>query len=305
VSDQTQIADALERRVAQRKRELGLDTPAAEPVAESIAVQGRTPMTCRCGASYLATMVLQAGKPMPWPSSCETCRGTKAKLEAEQRLERAKDAEVRAQASLRQRLADLAVPPKYQDVSLATFALHGSPEDQRVQQRAHGWALRYLGLWPDVQLFSVLQGGYGTGKGHIAWSIAKHLVEELGATARVVKLPALVRELRDTWRKDSATTYDTVLQRFIAPDLLVIDEASRHAFYGQQIHQHLYDVVDTRIELDRPTILTTNEDEEGLAEVLKGALFNRLEGEGGIVPFGTASWRSRPRPEEPEPNREE
>jgi DNA replication protein DnaC len=111
----------------------------------------------------------------------------------------------------------------------------------------------------------------------------------------MVKLPVLIRELRDTWNRDSGKTYDQVLAGYVETDLLVIDEVSRHAFYGNQIHQHLYDVIDTRIEYRRPTILTTNESEEGLVEVIRPALFNRVEGEGGVVPFGETSWRSRPR----------
>ncbi len=67
---------------------------------------------------------------------------------------------------------------------------------------------------------------------------------------------------------------------------------SRHAFYGQNIHQHLYDVLDHRAEYQRPTILTTNETNDGLAEVLRPALVDRLCYHGAIVEFGVTSYRA-------------
>lgn len=299
--DQDRISDALAERMALRKQQLGLDRPAAEPVGDGLKVEGTEAVTCRCGEVYRASVLHNGRQLIPWPSSCAKCRARKEQAEAEAADAAVIRLEERAAGGLKRRLAALEVPPKYADVSLDTFEHHGSPQDVYVQGRALNWARRYLGLWPDVDAFAVFQGGYGTGKGHVAWSIAKAVVTDIGGTAKVVKLPAMVRELRDTWRKDSATTYDAVLRTFLEPDLLVIDEASRHAFYGQQIHQHLYDVVDTRIELGKPTLMTTNEDDEGLQDVLKGALWNRLEGEGGVVPFGDASWRSRTRPDEPTP----
>jgi DNA replication protein DnaC len=77
--------------------------------------------------------------------------------------------------------------------------------------------------------------------------------------------------------------------------LQVIDEVSRHAFYGQSIHQHLYDVIDHRIEYRRPTILTTNEEDDGLEAILRPALLDRVKLHGGVLEFGNASYRARPR----------
>ena len=64
--------------------------------------------------------------------------------------------------------------------------------------------------------------------------------------------------------------------------------------YGTKVQQHLYDIVDDRLEHHRPTILTSNEDAEGISEILGPALMSRLSGAGGIIRFPSLDWRSRP-----------
>lgn len=297
--DQDQITASLEERAARKRAELGLERPPAEPAGTDINVGMPEDTVCDCGATYQASLLRNKDAVIRFPPRCTACRERDLSVaqlrEAEREREHQAQRESREQKARASRLELLAVPRLYADATLDSFQQWGDEESQRLQLRVLGYARRYLTQWPDVAAFVVFRGPFGAGKGHIAWAIAKGVVTDLGATARVVKLPALVRQLRDTWRRDSDRTYDTILAQYVDCDLLVIDEASRHAFYGQQIHQHLYDVVDARIEARRPTILTSNEDDEGLLEVLKAALFNRLEGEGGIVEFPNASWRSRPR----------
>lgn len=302
--DQGQIRERLDERAARKRAELGLDqkppAPAAS-IASALAVEEAQTLACACGSSYQGTILRQDGGEVRFPPRCATCR-ERDLTEAQQReavreRERASEREAREVRALAGRLELLAVPRLYTAATLESFEQWGDPETRQVQLRVLTWARRYLADWPSVATFVVLRGPFGAGKGHIAWAIAKAVVSHHGGTARVVKLPALVRQLRDTWRRDSDRTYDTILAQYVDADLLVIDEASRHAYYGQQIHQHLYDVVDARIEQRRPTLLTSNEDDEGLTEVLRAALVNRLEGEGGIIEFPRASWRSRPRDE--------
>lgn len=288
-TEQDSIATALQDRVARKRAELGLDTPHAETAGAGLSTAVGVAVVCPCGTSYAANVLRQDGREMTVPSRCEACRTRAEATGAAETIDRKQE---QGRRDLGARWAQLAVPPKYREVSLETYEHHGSDEDRRLQMRALTWARRYLAQWPDVADFVVLTGTTGSGKGHVAWSIAKALVEQ-GASVRNVKLPVLVRNLRDTWGREGGPTYEQVLRGFTGCDLLVVDEVSSHAFYGQQIHQHLYDVIDTRIEACRPTLLTTNEDEAGLAAILRAALFNRLQGEGGFVDFGAASWRSR------------
>ncbi len=234
--------------------------------------------TCRCGATFTQTKFVHQ-----WvPDFCAKCRGVH---------EADRVASTREAVST-VRLGELEVPQLYRDVTLESFELHGDRGQQERQGRILQLARRYLGAWPDVPAVLVFRGGPGTGKGHVTWSLAKQLVTQLSATARVCKLPDVVRDLREAWRNDEGPSEIARLKSYRAPDFLAIDEVSRHAFYGEP-RQHLYDLIDHRVERGKATLLTTNEDPAGLAEILGPALVSRTAGS-GIWEFGNADFRLRP-----------
>jgi DNA replication protein DnaC len=209
-------------------------------------------------------------------------------LEHQQQLRRLYEKKARQEAAVHQ----LATPPLYQGVTLEQFRQHGPLEDRQKQATCIAAGHRYLAQWPDVEDVLLLTGTYGSGKGHWVWSIAQHLAATEGVQVRVHKLADIVRDLRASWRTPDAEAERSVLRRLRGLDLLVIDEVSRHSFYGEPT-QHLYDLIDHRIEHRRPTILTSNEPLEVLREILGPAVFNRLEGHAGLLDFGNASWRTR------------
>lgn len=215
--------------------------------------------------------------------------------EARRGLEDAEGLRIQERCRAAKALEDLTVPPDYRGATLESFQLHGEPADREIQAKVVRMGLRYVGTWPDVaQRTLVLRGFFGTGKGHWVWSVVKSIVGAHGSRARVVKCSDLVRRLRASWgQPEGGAESETDVLRFYRDlDLLVIDEVSSHAFYGQGIHQHLYDVLDHRGEWQRPTILTTNETDAGLEGILRPALMDRLQHRGGIIEFGTASYRA-------------
>lgn len=256
------------------------------PVALADALPGteeRT-TTCSCGQEFTQRRITwPSGKLAPWtPTSCPTC-------EAAERTNRGRAAAADLRAV---RLRSLGVPPRYAAVSIETFELHGDEANRQRLNRLVIMARRFLCEWPTpAQELVVFRGGTGTGKGHLAWAIAKVLAAEAGAEVLVVKLPSLVRDLREGWRREGESE-ETRLRRYRHPDLLVVDEVSRHAFYGEPT-QHLYDVLDHRMDYCRPTILTTNETEANFAQLVGPALLDRIIGYGGLVEFGDVSYRRR------------
>lgn len=250
------------------------------PLGEIVGQIGETrPARCTCGASFTQHAFL-AGRWMPL--KCERCRGIEEQ-------EHASGAEAARRELV---LAELDVPKLYRNVSLGTFEFHGSTDQREKQGRVLQLGRRYVGSWPEVDAVVVFRGAPGTGKGHVMWSIAKYLATECRVSARVCKLPDVVRDLREAWRNEDGPSEHLRLAKYRAPDFLAIDEVSRHAFYGEP-RQHLYDLVDHRVERGKPTILTTNEDRAGLAELLGPALVSRAAGS-GIWEFGTGDWRLGP-----------
>lgn len=250
-----------------------------------------TTATCACGNSYAQQVVRvpESADVLRHPHRCPSCQ---ARMEQSVKRSQGEREEVVKTAATLQRATLLATPALYRTATIDSFQMHGPPEQRAQQGRVLQHARRYLAEWPDVAMLTLFRGAPGTGKGHVAWALAQAVALKLEQRVRVVKLAALIRDLRATWQEHSARNEDDVLREYRGLDLLVIDEVSRHAFYGRQVHQHLYDVLDDRLEQQRPTILTSNEDDAGLAEILRPALMDRLGGSGGSLNFGTTSWRT-------------
>lgn len=196
-------------------------------------------------------------------------------------------------------LAAIDVPLLYRDATLETFQFHGPPDDQRRQARVIQLARRYLGTWPSRQsietlgrfpVVTIFRGAPGSGKGHVAWAIAKPVAVEYAGRVVFTTLADCVRDLRETWRSDSDASEKQRLYRYRKADLLIIDEVSRHSFYGEPT-QHLYSLVAYREERLLPTILTTNESVEDLAGILGAAVESRAAGWSGVWDFGSADYR--------------
>lgn len=301
---ETTITDEqLQEKVREKRREAGLpEDPASASdsrggaqdgkLGEAIAGWAETEereIDCAAGRPGCEGRFTQSRpkihKGRAWKQPiCPSCQGQLDQAVAQS------EAEERRARSLDSRLAVLEVPPAYADASFETFEFHGDEENQVRQRRIVNACRRVVDEWPDVPGIMLFMGGYGTGKGHLAWSIAKQIITEKGEAVRFASLPALIRELREGWSHPAAEPESIVLARYQEPPLLVIDEISRHAYYGEPT-PHLYELVNHRLNWRRPTILTTNEDIASLGEALSGPLLSRIEGENAIWGFGEVDYR--------------
>lgn len=265
---------------------------ALKGVYASPTTGGMREATCagtECAKSITQTMIFGLWQ----PKFCPECNLRAVDAAAQKDRQTAEDLR-RAEA-----LKALDVPLLYRDASLESFRIHGDPEDRKRQSRVMQLARRYLAQWPlrqsidDLGAFpivTIFRGAPGSGKGHVAWSIAKPIALEYFGRVVFTPLADCVRELRETWRKDSEASENQRLRRYRAADLLIIDEVSRHSFYGEPT-QHLYSLVAYREERLLPTILTTNESVESLAGLLGEAVESRAAGWGGVWDFGNADYR--------------
>jgi DNA replication protein DnaC len=194
-------------------------------------------------------------------------------------------------AKRRESLAALRVPAKYANETLATVRLYGSKEQQECTALLLRVAQRLVGEYPTWQTVLIaFVGGFGTAKGHVCWSLARSLAEQHAAAIRFVELADMVRDLRAAWNISGEDERKTI-RHFRELDVLIINDVSRHAFRGEPM-QHLWDILEHRINHGRLTILTSNESDTELHGILGGALWDRLTGwEGGLVDTGQESYR--------------
>jgi len=251
------------------------------------------PCDTGCGNAVTRTVVRKPNGEIMGAGSwrCATCEAAAeaARHAALAERERLAD-EARLQARVDRAMKALNVPPLYLDASFDTWVFHGPAEAQAIQDKMREKGRAYLRKWPTVPSLVLLRGEPGTGKGHWAWSVARDVTRR-GDAVTVIKCADMIRRLRASWKSKDAESEEHVLRELRAVPLLVIDELSTHAFYGDSVSQHLLDVLDHRLEWRRPTIITTNEDVPGLQGILRPALWDRVFASGAVLDFGTVSYR--------------
>jgi DNA replication protein DnaC len=246
--------------------------------------------TCRrCQSAFPLSTVKSTftGNPLPVTRTfCDACEASMRMEEARQQEAAQREA---ASRRIQRALADLAAPAAYAGLALQDVGFWGSPAQQERTGRALQVARRIVGelqsgLRPPP--FVAFIGRPGNGKTMLCWAIATELATKGGHSCRVVRLSALIRDLRANWgsTKKSGPSDEQRLKRYIELDYLAIDEVSRDAFYGT-LRQHLLDVINARIDERRPTVITSNESLEDLEALLGPALMSRLS-LGGVVHFG-------------------
>jgi DNA replication protein DnaC len=104
--------------------------------------------------------------------------------------------------------------------------------------------------------------------------------------------PRILREVKDTFHRDSEISQSEIIARMGEIDLLVIDEVGIQ-FGTDTERMILYEILDLRYEAMRPVILTTNiTDLKSLEKLLGERIIDRLfEGESKIVVFEWESYR--------------
>lgn len=137
----------------------------------------------------------------------------------------------------------------------------------------------WRGLW--------LIGPPGTGKTHLGAAMVSAAIDrDIGGVMLTAR--DIVRELRATWKRDATESEDDVIQFYGTRPLLVIDEIG--VGFGSEAEQlQLFDIVDMRYQLRRPTVVVSNLSVAKVRAVLGERLFDRLR-EGATV--HVCDWKS-------------
>lgn len=254
-----------------------------------------------CGREVVQTKLPHPDRELWMPKLCVECVESAESTRTTAQRERAKiESDTRVAEQLKARLANLRVPRQYAGAQLSNFDTRGISLLEHKLAKAREFVAR----WPeehstdhltDFPAFVILQGEPGTGKSHVLWAIARQLVIQHNASARVVSLADIIREIRATWGGGAGRTEEHVLNEYRNVDFLGIDECSRHALYGQPT-QHLYDLIGPREASLRPTMIVTNEkigteDGSGFEEFIGPALVSRASAWGGVWQFGDDDYR--------------
>lgn len=141
------------------------------------------------------------------------------------------------------------------------------------------------GIWSTLTLI----GQPGTGKTHLGAAMVLETIERR-KRAKYTTFRDLIRTLRATWRRDSDSTEDEVINEFAYVPLLVIDEIGV-GFGTEAEAAQLFDVIDRRYQASNPLVLISNLSVPDLREALGDRLFDRIREASQVVPCNWPSHR--------------
>lgn len=244
--------------------------------------------TCDKHGEYEETARYYFGRQSrPVRSPCPEC----ARIAKRQREEQERrDAEAKRQLRVDALLSNARIPARYAARGLGEFRA-----ESKGQKFALSVCTRFTDDFPaqaEQGRSLVMVGAPGTGKTHLACAIAKAVIEKHQASALFATVSEMLRAIKETYRHDSERTERDVIRKLTDADLLVVDEL------GVQIgsdHEKLllFEVLNSRYQELRPTILISNLSAEDLEEFLGHRIMDRYRECGVVLAFDWESYRGR------------
>ena len=235
--------------------------------------------TCPRHGEYVALSLVEGN----W-TNCPDCEEeARAHEQAQSLLENRR-------LAIRTQLKEAGVPPRFMTATLESFAAQGP-----VQQGVLKAAMRYAADFSEALCAGrclAFVGPPGTGKTHLAVGILREVLAQ-GYSGLLTTVGDYVREIKDhCWSRERQLTESAVIARYRAPDLLIVDEVGVQ--FGSRTEENLiFTLINKRYEDLKPTLVVSNELEEGLEMYLGPRTFDRLKDGGGlIIPFPWESFRA-------------
>jgi DNA replication protein DnaC len=137
----------------------------------------------------------------------------------------------------------------------------------------------------------VFCGKPGAGKTHLACAIGNAVMSNHGAAVLFITVFDVIQRVKATYG-DKDQSERAVMQSFVAPDLLILDEVGVQ-FGTDHEKVIITDLINRRYNEMRPTIILSNLDEAELGQFLGERVMDRMfEGGGGVIAFGWGSYRA-------------
>lgn len=227
--------------------------------------------------------------------NCPDCliEAAKAREEEEARQLAISHVKGRIEASLRGAM----IPQRFLTRTLGNYEVDSGDKQAAILEFCKQYAANFEKAL-EVGTSLIFSGGVGTGKTHLSVGIAQ-LVIEAGFTSVFSTVSSMIRHIRSTWKSDDENEIDA-MRTYVKPDLLVLDEVGLQSGSDNE-HQILFEILNSRYERCRPTILLTNlpirdqvengiVTKKGLQSFIGDRLLDRMR-EGGGKAF-TFDWQS-------------
>ncbi len=264
------------------------------------------PEKCKfCGQTLYYEGLVINGSVLIWMTQPERCRCKKAveywkKYDKEQEEKKAAEEKAKKQAEMNARIQRLigksGIKKRFMNRTFDNFIVN------ETNREAFEIAKRYADEFPKFAAEGkglYFEGTFGTGKTHLAVAIALQL---MNCNIPVICKTSidLLNDIKRTFDSDYGSSEHQVLQVYKDVDLLIIDDLGKEMATEWSLAT-LYDILNDRYETMRPTIITTNYNDEALVARLTprgfdntnmGALMSRLKGTSAVVTMAWEDYRS-------------
>lgn len=169
-----------------------------------------------------------------------------------------------------------------------TFDTFDVDEDnKRAYMTCNRYAEKFLEIMKEDRNSIVLFGGYGTGKTHLAASVANYLIDNLGTPVVFGTFSGLLDKIKNEFTGTGRT-----LNNMCNAPLLIIDDLGKEK-RSDWVDEVLFKVINSRYENKLPIIITTNLTQEQFIENYDSAVVSRVIGSSYFIEMkgGDKRWQ--------------
>lgn len=188
-------------------------------------------------------------------------------------------------------------PESHIECRFTNYILYEDPDIAENQAKKKLYFNKLIENWgrKDIHPIIFMFGKTGTGKGHMACSLAYELISKKSLSCKIVKYDDLLRSIRNTFDKKGGDTEYSIIESYRICDLTIIDEVGMQQKESEWAMKMLYSVVDHRYESKMRTIIITNETKSKIGAYFKqhhGRLYSRIFASNNmILAFGWEDYR--------------
>lgn len=161
------------------------------------------------------------------------------------------------------------------------------PDEYTAEQLAH---IKRMMMSHGKGAVWAIVGEWGTGKTQIGVEVIRKCCLRLWPSLFTTAIEFFI-SLRSPY-KDGPLNEQAVIDRFVKPQVLVIDDAHIRNNTNYEI-QHFHHVIDKRHKALKTTILTSNQSVEAFTDTIGGAIIDRMCVAGGTIECSGGSFRGK------------
>jgi DNA replication protein DnaC len=213
-------------------------------------------------------------------ASCKNCNEEKKKQTETSEQKRIKESQERDRKErIECALGRSGIPLRFKKHSFSTYQTKTEGmklKKQICQDYAENFDKKF-----ELGTSMIFCGNTGTGKTHLACSIANHIIQD-GRTAVFMNVIRAIRQVKETWSKESNKKEQEAINWFLSPDLLILDEVGVQ-FGSESEKIILFEILNERYLNIKPTILISNLSIEESQKFIGQRVMDRMKENGGTA----------------------